>query len=81
MNTEITIPCDEGDIVYIVDYDKPGHHVDLVKLDADLNLIGTNELDVKLPEDTYDYDKHEWETQLGRDIGFICACVDEGEEI
>jgi len=79
MNT-LVIPCDDGDIVLDVDYDKSSSVADLVKLDADLKLIGEGKLDVVLPEDAYDYDKHEWETPRGKRIGELFAAVDAGVE-
>lgn len=46
---------------------------DLKKLDSDLKLIGEGKLDVSLPEDTYDYDNHQWESPLGKMIGEVFA--------
>lgn len=54
---------------------------DLDKLDADLKLIKLGQLDVKLPEDTYDYDAHQWETPKGKLIGELFAAVDAGMEL
>jgi hypothetical protein len=72
----VTIPCEDGDITYTIDHDKPSQCADLNKLDYDLMLIGKGKLDVELPEDTYDYSKHEWETPKGRLIGAVFAEVD-----
>ena len=69
MTEQLVIACEDGNIVLDVDYDKPGHRADLAKLDADLNLIGQGKLDVALPEDTYDYASHKWETPKGKLIG------------
>ena len=81
MLEQVVIPCDDGDIVYHVDFDKPGQRADLDKLDADLKLISQGKLDVALPEDTYDYDKHQWETPKGKMIGELFARIDAGEEV
>lgn len=87
MIEQLVIPCDDGDIVLNVDYDKPGHCADLVKLDADLKLIsegwqgvGESGREAYFTNDTYDYDKHQWETPKGKLIGDLFARVDAGEE-
>lgn len=49
---------------------------DLGKLDADLKLISLGQLDVQLPEDTYDYSAHQWETPKGKLIGEVFAECD-----
>jgi hypothetical protein len=49
---------------------------DLNKLDADLNHIGK----FALPEDTYDYDNHQWDTVKGKQIGQALAEI-EAEEL
>lgn len=80
MVEQVVIPCEDGDIVFSVDYDMIGKGADLGKLDEDLKLIKYGQLDVKLPEDTYDYDAHQWETPKGKLIGELFAAVDAGEE-
>jgi len=83
MQYEIRIPCadiGEEDIVITYEDDGSTHCVDLDKLDADLKLIDEGKLEVALPEDTYDYSKHEWETPKGKMIGELFARVDAGEE-
>lgn len=52
---------------------------DLVKLDKDLNAIDKRMLDVVLPEDTYDYDNHKWETENGKALGGLFSLIDSGE--
>jgi hypothetical protein len=78
---EYIIKCDDGDIVLDLDSVKIGCGVDLEKLDADLAAIDSGALDYPLPEDTTDYDAHMWESELGKRIGEVCACVDRGEEV
>lgn len=81
MIEQLVIRCDgEDDTFLAVDYDKPGKCADLVRLDADLKLIAEGKLDTALPEDTYDYANHQWETPKGKLIGELFARVNAGEE-
>lgn len=45
----------------------------LDQLDYDLHRMDAGTLDITLPEDTYDYDNHKWETPLGKKIGEVFA--------
>lgn len=81
MIEQVVIECEDGNIVLEVDYDKIGKGADLGKLDEDLVLIKYGQLDVKLPEDTYDYDAHQWETDLGKKIGAVFAEVEAEEKL
>ena len=84
MQYEIRIPCtDIGEEDIVITYEDDGvttRCADFAKLDADLKLIGEGKLNVALPEDTYDYTAHQWETPKGRLIGELFARVDAGEE-
>jgi hypothetical protein len=80
MIEKLVIPCEDGDIILDVDYDVPGHRVDFDELDHDLILIDNGKLDVALPEDTYNYNNHQWETQKGKLIGNLFERVDAGEQ-
>ncbi len=75
----ISVEGEENTVLNISD-DTTFRGADLGKLDADLVLIKYGQLEVKLPEDTYDYDSHKWETAKGAMIGELFKLVDEGVE-
>lgn len=72
---EKIIKCEDGDITITVDDSLITHCVDFKKLDEDLLAISNGKVDCSSP----DIDEGDWETKCGKEIGLICAQIDNGE--